>query len=64
MFIMAEKLFMQMLNNVTCGDGIDVMAPMSLRRVDFVLTEPPYLVHDHHRSGRRVMARLAQLFTH
>ena len=45
----------QMLNTVTCGDCIDVMARLPARSVDFVLTDPPYLVRYHDRSGRRVI---------
>jgi site-specific DNA-methyltransferase (adenine-specific) len=44
-----------MLNSVTCGDCIDVMTHMPSRSVDFVLTDPPYLVRYHDRSGRRVI---------
>jgi site-specific DNA-methyltransferase (adenine-specific) len=50
-----NRLFSQMLNGVTCGDCIDVMAHMPARSVDFVLTDPPYLVRYHDRSGRRVI---------
>jgi DNA modification methylase len=50
-----NRLFTQMLNGVTCGDCIDVMAHMPARSVDFVLTDPPYLVRYHDRSGRRVI---------
>jgi adenine-specific DNA-methyltransferase len=50
-----NRLFSQMLNAVTCGDCIDVMAHMPTRSVDFVLTDPPYLVRYHDRSGRRVI---------
>lgn len=50
-----NRLFSQMLNSVTCGDCIDVMAHMPARSVDFVLTDPPYLVRYHDRSGRRVI---------
>jgi DNA modification methylase len=50
-----NRLFSQMLNNVTCGDCIDVMAHMPARSIDFVLTDPPYLVRYRDRSGRRVI---------
>jgi DNA modification methylase len=43
-----------MLNDVTCGDCVDVMAHMPQQCVDFVLTDPPYLVNYRDRSGRRV----------
>jgi len=50
-----NRLFTQMLNAVTCGDCIDVMAHLPARSIDFVLTDPPYLVRYHDRSGRRVI---------
>ncbi len=50
-----NRLLSQMLNNVTCGDCVDVMAHLPSRCVDFVLTDPPYLVRYHDRSGRRVI---------
>jgi site-specific DNA-methyltransferase (adenine-specific) len=50
-----NRLFFQMLNGVTCGDCIDVMAHLPARSVDFVLTDPPYLVRYKDRSGRRVI---------
>jgi DNA modification methylase len=49
------RLFDQMLNSVTCGDCIDVMSYMPARSVDFVLTDPPYLVRYRDRSGRSVI---------
>lgn len=49
------RLFDQMLNSVTCGDCIDVMPHLPRSCVDFVLTDPPYLVRYHDRSGRRVI---------
>jgi site-specific DNA-methyltransferase (adenine-specific) len=50
-----NRLFSQMLNSVTCGDCIDLMAHMPARSVDFVLTDPPYLVRYRDRSGRRII---------
>ena len=50
-----NRLFSQMLNSVTCGDCIDVMAHLPGSCVDFVLTDPPYLVRYRDRSGRRVI---------
>jgi site-specific DNA-methyltransferase (adenine-specific) len=44
-----------MLNGVTCGDCIDIMPHMPAQSVDFVLTDPPYLVRYHDRSGRRII---------
>ena len=49
-----NRLYSQMLNNVTCGDCIDVMRAMPWASVDFILTDPPYLVNYRDRSGRRV----------
>ena len=49
-----NRLYSQMLNQVTCGDCVDVMAHMPHQCVDFVLTDPPYLVNYRDRSGRRV----------
>jgi DNA modification methylase len=49
-----NHLYSQMLNDVTCGDCVDVMAHMPQQCVDFVLTDPPYLVNYRDRSGRRV----------
>jgi DNA modification methylase len=50
-----SRLFDQMLNTVTCGDCIDVMAHLPRSSVDFVLTDPPYLVRYRDRTGRRVI---------
>jgi DNA modification methylase len=48
------RLFDQMLDGVTCGDCIDVMTHMPWASVDFILTDPPYLVNYRDRSGRSV----------
>ena len=48
------RLFDQMLNGVTCGDCIDVMSALPWASVDFILTDPPYLVNYRDRSGRSV----------
>lgn len=37
---------------ITRGDCIDVMASMPQESVDFILTDPPYLVNYRDRSGR------------
>jgi len=50
-----NRLFSQMLNAVTCGCCINVMAHLPARSIDFVLTDPPYLVRYRDRSGRRVI---------
>jgi DNA modification methylase len=41
-------------NSVTRGDCVDVMKEMPAKSVDFVLTDPPYLVRYVDRSGRSV----------
>jgi site-specific DNA-methyltransferase (adenine-specific) len=41
-------------NRVTHGDCIDVMKGMPSKTVDFILTDPPYLVSYVDRSGRSV----------
>jgi site-specific DNA-methyltransferase (adenine-specific) len=51
---MTARLFAQMLDDVTCGDCIDVMDHMPRRCVDFILTDPPYLVRYRDRRGRTV----------
>ena len=50
-----NRLFDKMLDAVTCADCVDLMSYMPARSVDFVLTDPPYLVRYHDRSGRRVI---------
>ena len=50
-----NRLFTQMLDGVTCGDCIDVLSYLPARSVDFVLTDPPYLVRYQDRRGRRVI---------
>lgn len=42
------------LNSILRGDCIDVMRRLPASSVDFVLTDPPYLVNYVDRSGRRV----------
>jgi adenine-specific DNA-methyltransferase len=44
----------QLRNGVARGDCIDVMRTMPWASVDFILTDPPYLVNYRDRSGRRV----------
>lgn len=43
-----------MTDIITHGDCIDVMAVMPQESVDFILTDPPYLVNYRDRSGRRI----------
>jgi len=50
-----NHLFTQMINTVSCGDCVNVMASMPPGSVDFVLTDPPYLVNYRDRSGRSVI---------
>ena len=49
-----KSIIEQLLNDVACGDCIDVMRSMPWACVDFILTDPPYLVNYRDRSGRRV----------
>lgn len=51
---MNRRLFSQMLGGVTCGDCVDVMAHMPAGAVDFILTDPPYLVRYRDRQGRTI----------
>ena len=43
-----------MINRITHGDCIPVMAAMPESSVDFILTDPPYLVNYRSRDGRTV----------
>ena len=43
-----------MINSITRGDCIEVMATMPEASVDFILTDPPYLVNYRSRDGQRV----------
>lgn len=51
---MSGRLLAQMLDDVTCGDCIDVMAHLPAGCIDFVLTDPPYLVNYRDRLGRTI----------
>jgi site-specific DNA-methyltransferase (adenine-specific) len=42
-------------SSIIHGDCIQVMHRMNHRCVDFILTDPPYLVNYHDRSGRSVL---------
>ncbi len=42
------------LNRVLAGDCVEVMAPLPASSVDFVLTDPPYLVDYRSRDGQRI----------
>jgi adenine-specific DNA-methyltransferase len=50
-----KSIIEQLRNDVACGDCIDVMRSMPWASVDFILTDPPYLVNYRDRSGRRVV---------
>lgn len=42
------------MNRIILGDCLDVLPTLRARSVDFVLTDPPYLVNYCDRDGRRV----------
>lgn len=42
-------------NKIVQGDCIDIMGNMPARSVDFILTDPPYLVRYQDRTGRRLI---------
>src|SRR5271156_4303214 len=44
----------QLANTITHGDCIQVMRQMPANSVDFILTDPPYLVNYRDRSGRSI----------
>jgi adenine-specific DNA-methyltransferase len=44
----------KVLNRVTCGDCCSIMPELPDSSVDFVLTDPPYVVGYHDRAGRSV----------
>lgn len=46
------KQIIPIKNTITQGDCIDVMAGMPAGSVDFILTDPPYLVRYKDRAGR------------
>lgn len=50
-----KPIIERLRNDVSCGDCIDVMRGMPWACVDFILTDPPYLVNYRDRSGRRVV---------
>jgi DNA modification methylase len=41
-------------NSLLHGDCIELLSRMASSRVDFVLTDPPYLAHSSSRDGRSV----------
>ena len=42
------------INTITQGDCIEVMRQMPANSVDFILTDPPYLVNYRDRDGRTI----------
>lgn len=44
----------QLRNSIQRGDCIEVMRQMPARSVDFILTDPPYLVRYKSRDGRSI----------
>ena len=44
----------QLVNTITQGDCIQVMRQMPANSVDFILTDPPYLVNYRDRDGRTI----------
>lgn len=49
-----KSIIERLRNDVARGDCIDVMRSMPWACVDFILTDPPYIVNYRDRSGRRV----------
>jgi DNA modification methylase len=45
----------RMMDHVTCGDCVQVMKDMPAQSVDFIVTDPPYLVRYRDRAGRKVI---------
>ena len=48
------RLSFNAVNSVLLGDCIGLMRGLDAESVDFILTDPPYLVNYRDRSGRRV----------
>ena len=48
------RLPKSIINDVAHGDCIDVMRQMPANSVDFILTDPPYLVNYRDREGRSI----------
>jgi site-specific DNA-methyltransferase (adenine-specific) len=42
------------INTITHGDCIEIMREMPANSIDFILTDPPYLVNYRDRSGRTI----------
>jgi DNA modification methylase len=44
----------QFINSIAQGDCIEIMRQMPANSVDFILTDPPYLVNYRDRDGRTI----------
>ena len=44
----------QLVNTIAHGDCVDIMRQMPANSVDFILTDPPYLVNYRDRAGRSI----------
>jgi DNA modification methylase len=44
----------QLTNAILHGDCIEIMQPMPTESVDFILSDPPYLVNYRYRTGRSI----------
>ena len=49
-----NKSIRQLLNTIAQGDCIEAMRQMPANTVDFILSDPPYLVNYRDRSGRTI----------
>jgi len=47
-------------NTIFNGDCIDVMQSFDTGSIDFILTDPPYVIHCRDRQDRSQLLRLAQ----
>jgi site-specific DNA-methyltransferase (adenine-specific) len=50
----AHTTVQQQFNTITHGDCIEIMHAMPANSVDFILTDPPYLVNYRDRNGRTI----------
>jgi len=44
----------QLINTIAHGDCIDIMRQMPANSIDFIVTDPPYLVNYRDRTGRSI----------
>ncbi len=47
----------QLINTIAHGDCIDIMRQMPANSIDFIVTDPPYLVNFRDRTGRSIQKR-------